>query len=401
MRRNVDLVVLGLFVTGILASSASARDIHINIPKHSNATPVQKLNRDGVKEIQKHHLEKAERIFYKAYLMDPDDPFTLNNLGYISELQGKVERAQRYYELAAKENDSETVIAEATERKLQGKKLSEVTGSYANLDLQINRGNIQAMALLQRGRSQEAEDILRNTLKLNPRNPFTLNNLGYAMETQGDLESALQYYNLASISHSSEPIVVAIDSRWRGKPISDVAFRNEQAVRQRLQSEGSQQAKAARLNVEGVSALNHNNSQRAEDYFRQAYQLDPQNAFSLNNMGFVSEAEGDPETAADFYGRARSGEQAGTAVSAASRHEMVGEAVGQVAGTNTQAAEAVLQASAEAKRRNRTPVVLRHRDNTPVTAPSPDNVQPNGNPAVPRPPIDNAPVESTTPQQQR
>jgi Flp pilus assembly protein TadD len=401
MRSNLYLVVLGLFMTGILVSPSRARDLRINIPKRSDATPVQKLNRDGVKEIQKHHLEKAQRIFYRAYLMDPDDPFTLNNLGYISELQGKVERAQRYYELAAKENNSETVIAEATERKLQGKKLSEVTGAYANLDLQINRGNIQAMALLQQGRSQEAEDGLRNTLKLNPRNPFTLNNLGYAMEMQGDLESALQYYNQASISHSTDPVIVAIDSRWRGKPISDIAFSNEQAVRQRLQSEGSQQAKAARLNVEGVSALNHNNSQRAEDYFRQAYQLDPQNAFSLNNMGFLAEAQGDPETAADFYSRARIGEQAGTAVSAASHHEMVGEVVGQVAGTNTQAAEAVLQASAEAKRRNRTPVVLRHRDNSPVTAPAPDSISPSGNPAVPRPPIDNAPVENTTPPQQR
>jgi len=401
MRRNVDLVVLGLFVTGILASSASARDIHINIPKHSNATPVQKLNRDGVKEIQKHHLEKAERIFYKAYLMDPDDPFTLNNLGYISELQGKVERAQRYYELAAKENNSETVIAEATERKLQGKKLSEVTGSYANLDLQINRGNIQAMALLQQGRSQEAEDILRNTLKLNPRNPFTLNNLGYAMEMQGDLESALQYYNQASISHSTDPVIVAIDSRWRGKPISDIAFRNEQAVRRRIESEGSQQARAARLNLEGVSALNHNHPQKAESYFRQAYQLDPQNAFSLNNMGFLAEVQGDEETAADFYSRARQGDQAGTAVSAASRHEMVGEAVGQVAGTNTQAAEATLQAAAEAKRRNRAPIVLRRRDNTPVTGPSSDDSPPTQNPSVPRPPIDNAPVENTVPRPPR
>src|SRR6266545_2191458 len=149
MHRSLPLSVLALMAACL-----------ITLPKRTEATPVQKLNREGVKEIQKHHLERAQRLFYKAYLIDPDDPFTLNNLGYISELEGKIERAQRYYELAAKENNSETVIAEATERKLQGKKLSQVTGSYANLDLQINRGNIQAMALLQQGRSQEAEDVL-------------------------------------------------------------------------------------------------------------------------------------------------------------------------------------------------------------------------------------------------
>lgn len=395
MRRNLPAIVLGAALA--LVPAVQAKDLRINIPKRSDPTPVQKLNQDGVKEIQKHHLEKAQRIFYKAYLLDPDDPFTLNNLGYISELQGKVERAQRYYDLAAKENNSETVIAEATERKLQGKKLSQVTGSYSSLDLRVNRGNIQAMALLQQGRAQEAEDVLRNTLKLQPNNPFTLNNLGYTMEMQGNLEQALQYYNQASIAHSSEPIVVSVDPRWRGKPISDIAFRNEEAVRQRLQSEGNQQAKAARLNLEGVSALNHNQQDKAEQYFREAYQLDPQNAFSLNNMGFVSEILGDQETAADFYDRARRGDQAGTAVSAASRHEMVGEAVGQVAASNTQAADAGLQALAEAKRRKHEPIVLRRRDHTPVPKGQPDTVPQTQNPSVPRPPLDNAPVENNVP----
>src|SRR3984893_8184171 len=99
-------------VVALWASLAQAQGVRISIPKRSDATPMQKLNREGVKEIQRHHLAKAEQLFYKAYLIDPDDPFTLNNLGYISELQGKVERAQKYYQLASRE-DSETVIAES------------------------------------------------------------------------------------------------------------------------------------------------------------------------------------------------------------------------------------------------------------------------------------------------
>ena len=388
-------IVIGVAL--LVVPALQAKDLRINIPKRSNATPVQKLNLQGVKELQKHNLEKAQRIFYKAYLLDPDDPFTLNNLGYISELQGKVERAERYYEIAAKENNSETVIAEATERALRGKKLSQVTGLYSALDLRVNRGNIQAMVLLQQGRAQEAEDVLRQTLKIDPKSPFTLNNLGYAMEAQGNLEKALQYYNDASVLHSTEPIVVAVNPRWRGQPISNVASRNAEAVRERLQAEGSEQARAARFNLQGVSALNHNQPDQAEQYFRQAYQLDPQNAFSLNNMGFLSELLGDQETAADFYTRARHGDQAGTAVSAASRHEMVGEAAGQVAASNTQAAEASLQASAEAKRRKRSPIVLRRRDNTPVVNNSPENAPEPQNPNQPRPPIDNAPVENNVP----
>ena len=398
MRATLYLGIVLLAVGGPLARSA---DIKIKIPKRTEATPVQKLNREGVKEIQKRRLDRAEKLFYRAYLIDPDDPFTLNNLGYISELQGKVERAQRYYELAAKENNSETVIAEASARKLQGHKLSEITGAYGNLELRVNRGNIQAMTLLQQNRNQEAEDVLRDTLKLDPRNPFTLNNLGFAMEGQGDLESALRYYNDASMTHSSEPVVVASDPRWRGKPISDIAFRNEESVRQRLASEQSSQDRAARLNVEGVSALNHNDNDKALDFFRQAYKLDPQSAFSLNNMGYVSEAFGDQETADEFYNAARRGNQAGTPVSAASHHEMVGEAVAQVADSNAQGSEANLQAEAELRRRNHAPIVLKHRDRSPIAGPpsaeSPAPPPETQNPPYPRPPIDNAPVENTVP----
>jgi Flp pilus assembly protein TadD len=390
-----------LAVVALCASLAQAGGVRINIPKRSDATPVQKLNREGVKEIQHHHLARAEQLFYKAYLIDPDDPFTLNNLGYISELQGKIDRAQRYYELAAKENNSETVIALASTRKLEGHKLSDVTASYGNLELRINRGNILAMTLLEKGRTQEAEDVLRDTLKLDPRNPFTLNNLGFDMEAQGDLESALRYYNDASLTHSSEPIVVSLDPRWRGKPISDIAFKNEQAVRTRLASQQSNQDRAARLNVQGVSALNHNQDDKAYEDFRQAYKLDPQNSFSLNNMGFVSEAFGDEETANEFYSSAQRGDQAGAPVSVASHHEMVGAAVGEVAGSNSQASEAELQAQAEAKRRNNAPIVLRRRDNTPVSvpetqAPQTETPQTPGS-QVPRPPMDNAPVENNVP----
>ena len=371
------------------------RDLRITIPKHTEPTPVQKLNREGVKQIKKHHLDKAEHLFYKAYLIDPDDPFTLNNLGYISELQGKIDRAERYYELAAKENNSETVIAAATERKLRGRKLSDVTGSYGNLELRINRGNVLAMYLLEHGRNQEAEDLLRETLKLDPRNPFTLNNLGFAMEGQGDLESALRYYNDASITHSSEPVVVAMDPSWRGRSISDIAFRNAQSVRERLASEKTNQERAARLNAEGVSALNHNATDKALNYFEQAYKLDPYNAFSLNNMGYLSEVRGDQETADEFYSSARHGEQAHAPVSLASHHEMVGEAVGVVAATNAQGTEANLAAEAESKRRSGSPIVLKRRDNAPLSNPLPP-ISPE-QPHTPRPSLDNAPVENTSP----
>src|SRR5215470_16585308 len=137
-----------LLIVAIAGSVAFGQSLRIKLPKRSSPTPVQKLNQDGVKALKQHKLDKAEKLFYRAYLVDPDDPFTLNNLGYVSELRGKLDRALRYYELAAKENNSETVIAAASAKYLEGRKLSEVTGAYGNLELRINHENLQAITLL-------------------------------------------------------------------------------------------------------------------------------------------------------------------------------------------------------------------------------------------------------------
>src|SRR6184192_3899712 len=221
MMRRILRVLLLTTTLGCLPQLL-AGDLRITLPKRSNPTPVQALNQQGVNEVRKHHLEKAEKLFYRAYLIDPDDPFTLNNLGYISELQGKVERAQRYYELASRQN-SETVIDQASVPEFKGRQLAEVTAQSGNRELRINHGNVQAMSLLSQGRTQEADEILQRTLALDPKNPFTLNNLGYTMEAEGELEKAVQYYDRAAGTHSSEKVEVALDPRWRGKDISTIA----------------------------------------------------------------------------------------------------------------------------------------------------------------------------------
>jgi Flp pilus assembly protein TadD len=346
-----------------------AGDLRITIPKRSKPTPVQALNQQGVKEVQKHHIEKAQKLFYKAYLIDPDDPFTLNNLGFVSELQGKVERAQRYYELASRQ-ESDTTIAASSVPELKGKPLTEITTAFGNRDLRVNRGNVQAMSLLTQGRTQEADVVLQKTLNLNPNSPFTLNNLGYTMEAEGELEAALKYYDQAANLHSDEKIVVALDPRWRGKSISEVANANAKAVRRRIDTEQSVPAQVARLNLRGVSALNRNDVAAARQFFLDAYKLDGYNAFSLNNMGYVSELNGDQETAEDFYARARAASGSAARVTVANHHDMQGLSLSQVASSNDEGSQANLEQLREQRVRQGGPIQLRRRDNTPVVEPA-------------------------------
>src|SRR6184192_1119759 len=367
MMRRILRVLLLTTTLGCLPQLL-AGDLRITLPKRSNPTPVQALNQQGVNEVRKHHLEKAEKLFYRAYLIDPDDPFTLNNLGYISELQGKVERAQRYYELASRQN-SETVIDQASVPEFKGRQLAEVTAQSGNRELRINHGNVQAMSLLSQGRTQEADEILQRTLALDPKNPFTLNNLGYTMEAEGELEKAVQYYDRAAGTHSSEKVEVALDPRWRGKDISTIAANNSKVVRHRLESGENLEARVTRLNLQGVSALNHNDIQAAKRYFREAYRLDPRNAFAMNNIGYVAELEGDQETADEFYAAAKQADGAKQKVTLANRREMQGLPLVQVASANDEGAQANLETLRQARAREGGSIQLKTRDNKPVVEP--------------------------------
>ncbi|HVO64147.1 MAG TPA: hypothetical protein VMT53_24720 [Terriglobales bacterium] len=391
MNRIAGSVVIIVFV----AVTAFGQDggFRLNLPKRGKLTPIQKLNREGVKEVQKRHLERAKKLFYQAYLIDPNDPFTLNNLGYISELEGDADRALRYYELSSK-NASEATIDVASRPELKGRPLQE---AFAQLDvpaLKTNKANVEAISLLGKGRIAEAEDTLKHVLTADPHNPFTLNNMGFVMESEGDLHSALKYYSAAATLHSTDVILVSPNTKWRGKPISEVAADNARAVSQTIAKGEDTQAQIARLNLRGVAALNHNDPRVAKEFFQQAYKLDPGNAFSLNNMGYVSELEGDRETAETYYADARSAADHNVLVTYASRREAEGQPVSSVAQQNENDTESAIQALQEARRREGEPMPqLRRRDNSVVPEPEPEFNKPvpplNGvtPPALPPPQV--------------
>jgi Flp pilus assembly protein TadD len=356
-------------------------DFRLSLPKGSRATPVQQLNREGVRELKRGHTKKAKEHFVKAYLLDPDDPFTLNNLGYIAELEGDVDRALKYYQLAAS-NSTEAVIDDASRKGLKGQPVSMAFQSSKSSEYPGNKANFQAMTLLEKGRVFEAEIVLRNAIRTDPKNPFLLDSLGYVMESEGDLQSALQYYSEAANQGSEERVLLTPLKRWRGKTITEIANRNAESVREAIAKGDDTETQVSRLNMRGVSALNHNDSTDAQKFFSDAYQLDPQNAFTLNNLGYMDELSGDRETAEMHYEAARSGRQANERITYATRAEAEGRRVGPFAETNQDAVDATLRAIQQSKRRVRRPIQLMVRDNGASAAPS---AEPKAQPPLPVP----------------
>jgi tetratricopeptide (TPR) repeat protein len=358
-----------LTVLGVIAcfgmQCASARAATLTIPMRSELTPVQRLNRDGVKAVKDHQYEKAEALFYKAYLYDPADPFTLNNLGYVAELQGQLDRAHKFYELAS-EQGCDADIDLSNVKQLEGKPMMSAFANLQDLPMKVNRMNVNAMTLLSESRAFEAVAILEQALRLDPEDPFTLNNLGVADEAIGDYEGALKNYTAVAAAHSSEPVVVTLDRSWRGKTVSEMAAASATRLKRRMQNANASVAQAAMFNLHGVYEANQNDWTAARQDFIRAYSLDAGSAFSLNNRAYVAERDGDPESAQFFYEKARKALDSGERIGMATQRSAEGKPLSSVAGDSNRNVDNELDEYSRQRRRETGPVELTPRDNAPA-----------------------------------
>ena len=254
------IVALALFA-GSVPLAWGGDVLRIPIPRRSELTPVQRLNREGVEAVKKRQYEKASSLFFKAYLYDPADPFTLNNLGYISELEGQLDRAHKFYTLAS-EQGSTANIDRSNARELQGKPMQMALENLQDKPMQVNRMNVDAMNLLAQDRGFEAVSLLQKAQGIDPRNPFTLNNLGVAEEEVGDYDTALKYYRSVS---GSEPVVVTVDKNFRGKAVSEMAAASARRLEDRIRNINTAETQASMFAIRGVTATNANDWGKARE----------------------------------------------------------------------------------------------------------------------------------------
>lgn len=368
LRRILSFAAAAILPGAFLCQTAQAGDLRLSLPKSAITTPVQELNRQGVQAVNKNQVDKARRLFYKAYLLDPDDPFTLNNLGYISEVEGSVDRAQKFYALA-RERSFTALVDQSNRHDLRGKTVAQAA-AVMDRDLQLSRANVEAMHALQENHIVDAENLLQTALKLDPNNPFTLNNLGLVREKEGDLRGAMNAYQASASRNSQDPAIVTTNRARKGRSIAEVSEQNERRVQRRLPEQNTLDNQTARLTFQGVLAINRNDQPAAQQYFEQAIKIDPNDGFALNNMGYLFELEGDPETAESYYQRAQDAERSAARVTAATRRDVLGMKLAELAQVNDQKVSAKIEADREAKRRNRVPIQLKRRDNSPVIEPA-------------------------------
>jgi tetratricopeptide (TPR) repeat protein len=356
-----------------------ARDrgtVAITIPMHGRLSLVQRLNRDGVDLVKKRQFDKAEALFLKAYLYDPGDPFTLNNLGYIAELQGQLDRAQRFYQLAS-EQGCNAVIDRSSLEELKGKPMSAAIDGLKDSPMRVNHLNLEAIRLLSQRRGEEALEMLKQALVIDPRSPFTLNNLGVASEAVGDYRAALRYYNEVANQDSSEAVIVTNDRVWSGKSVSNMAAASAKRLERLIASRNPNYSDAAWFSRNGVAALNQNDWGAAKRAFLQAYSADPSSAFSLNNRGYVAEMDGDLETAQYFYEKAAKASNSNARVGLATSRAAEGRRLLSVAADSDGKVNGALEIYSEQRHQQTAPIELTPRGGTTTNVTVPAQNQPS------------------------
>jgi tetratricopeptide (TPR) repeat protein len=165
-------------------------------------------------------------------------------------------------------------------------------------------------------------------------------------------------------------------------------------LKEHMQSSATDQAQAALFAARGVSATNRNDWPAARQDFLQSYSLDPNNAFALNNAGYIAERDGDLETAQFFYAKAQKSGDANDRIGLATRRSAEGKHLLSVATDSDRKVGDKIVLENDARHRKLGPIELKNRDNTPVAESTvlPENVSPEN----PKSQITSSPVSKLT-----
>lgn len=195
---------------------------------------VNRMNVDAMSLLSRDRGFEAVALLRKALSMDPQNPFTLNNLGVADESIGDYKDALLSYTSAAEAHSSERV-AVTQDRAWRGKAVSAMAAASARRLAErmrkLDNAEVNAVMLTLRGVSainQNEWPAARNDFllaySLDPSSAFSLNNRGYVAEMDGDLETAQDFYEKArKASGSNQRVGLATQLSAQGEMLSRVA----------------------------------------------------------------------------------------------------------------------------------------------------------------------------------
>ena len=166
-----------------------------------------------------------------ALAIDPQNPFTLNNLGVAYESVSDLDNALRYYREAAATRSKEPAMI-TLDSSWRGRSVSAIAQESARrLQRRLQSSDTpETKAVMYTLRGVHAENANNWTearqdflqaYALDPSSAFSLNNRGYVAEREGDLETAQFFYQRAQrAANSTTKVGVATRLYARDSPSS-------------------------------------------------------------------------------------------------------------------------------------------------------------------------------------
>jgi Flp pilus assembly protein TadD len=209
------------------------------------------MNLDAMQLLRENRGFDATAILRAALALDPQSPFTLNNLGVAHEAIGDFNNALKYYGEAADAHSSEPAVITLNE-EWRGRPVSKVAAESAkrlekklqNMDPAEKNSVMFTMRGVAAANQNDWGTARQNFLKaysLNPNSAFALNNRGYVAEKDGDLETAQFFYQKARRAEDSgERVGLATQRFAEGQALLNVASDSNQKVDNALEQYSQQ-----------------------------------------------------------------------------------------------------------------------------------------------------------------
>lgn len=274
----------------------------------------------GVAYLDADRMDDASRVFSQVLERDSNNRIALSWLGYISLSRGENEMAIEYLTRAraVDRNDLE-VLNNLGAAYLRTEKFTAATDVFESIvslrpDLFEPLYNL-GVCYQQNNRHADALNAYNRALEIRPDDPFAWNNKGRAHESLGQLREAAQAYSRASDLRPTEIVFARNATVMLSKAgMAGDAARYMERVNQlggdssiqMVSVEGMvragqfQEADALLASLEGTQAGNagywYNRGVvasalgRGDDairFYRQAYEMDPQDVDTLNNLGLL------------------------------------------------------------------------------------------------------------------
>jgi Flp pilus assembly protein TadD len=209
---------------------------------------INRINTYAIQLISQNRGFEAETVLQQLLPLDPNNPFTLNNLAVAEESIGDLEDALTHYDAAAGTRSMLPVIV-SLKVSSRGKPISVLAANsaavlrvrMAAMDIHQIRANMHAVrgvTELNKNDFATARKEFEESFSADPESAFALNNLGYLAEKDGDLETAMSYYARAQRApDASDPVGMASQAVARGQHLATVARESHHDVGLALNSQ--------------------------------------------------------------------------------------------------------------------------------------------------------------------